>query len=284
MVGFLINEIIFRAMGASLDYVKNQFCWGKASVAVCAKQMVIHALFTAMGGGRSAAAGYGVGFLFGSALLFIVGLRYAPRPRWVFWMAYVLLQLSAFALIFYAANIPAARSQMPFPFVVAANFALIFYFLPTKNSSKILAGFFMLFVLLSQANAVLRLQYTDDLRFQNDLLLMNNVEQRIALAGAADLPLVIVGGAPLRLTNAAAEWELIGKPVTRYATGEGQYTTPNELHNFAKALGVTFKQPTSEQQKRALEESQTMPAFPADGSVKNMGDFVIVKLGEPGEK
>ena len=113
---------------------------------------------------------------------------------------------------------------------------------------------------------------------------MNNVEQRIALAGAADLPLVIVGGAPLRLTNAAAEWELIGKPVTRYATGEGQYTTPNELHNFAKALGVTFKQPTSEQQKRALEESQTMPAFPADGSVKNMGDFVIVKLGEPGEK
>ena len=271
-------------MGASLDYVKEQFCWGKAPVAACTKQMVIHALFTAMGGGRSAAAGYGIGFLFGSALLFITGLRYAPRPRWVFWMGYVLLQLSAFALIIYAANIPAARSQMPFPFVVAANFALVFCFLPTKNISRILAGFFMLFVFLSQANAVLRLQYTDDLRYQNDLLLMNNVEQRVALAGGTDLPLVIVGGAPLRLTNAAAEWELIGKPVTRYATGEGQYATPNELHNFAKALGVVFKLPSAEQQERGLAESKTMPIFPADGAVKNMGDFVIVKLGVPGEK
>jgi hypothetical protein len=45
------------------------------------------------------------------------------------------------------------------------------------------------------------------------------------------------------------------------------------------AYGFRYDIPTSEQIHAAYEASHDMPAYPLEGCVKNLGDVVVVKLG-----
>jgi hypothetical protein len=46
------------------------------------------------------------------------------------------------------------------------------------------------------------------------------------------------------------------------------------------ALGFNYDLPTPEQIEEAYEASRDMPSYPKTGCVKNLGDVVVVKMGE----
>jgi hypothetical protein len=68
-------------------------------------------------------------------------------------------------------------------------------------------------------------------------------------------------------------------PFERWSLGDMPYPT-NIASMYMATLGFNYDIPTPEQIQEAYEASRDMPAYPAKGCVKNLGDVIVVKMGE----
>lgn len=77
---------------------------------------------------------------------------------------------------------------------------------------------------------------------------------------------------PLRITRYV---------VTSYISwGVKAFDEPNtELHKFWNYLGYSFEQGTMEMYDEAVETIDEMPGWPADGSIVDRGDYIVIRLG-----
>ena len=218
-------------------------------------------------GALNFSAFYSRAFLFvGLAALFV-----AYRKKQGFWLV-LLLQALPFLMIFASGVDQVPRSQLVLPFVLAADFLLLFLWLEKQKLWLVAAGMLLFGY---QAGITMRLQYTDDLRFQNDVLLANRVEERLATLNLLEKPVIFVGEkARLNRVTTKERGEYIGESAAIY----------HRFHDFAQTQGIHFVRVEKEQEESLRQQviflAENMPDFPHKESVLETESFVLVKFSD----
>lgn len=136
----------------------------------------------------------------------------------------------------------------------------------------------------------LRLTYTDTVRFREDAAVTEALLEELQSACGGELPeqpVIFVGYRKPELGEICRRTEMYG-----WSFYEWDYNADNptgathRIAGFVKAYtGRTLDESATEEQRQAaVELAQTMPDFPADGSVWVTDDFVVVRLSEVAER
>lgn len=136
----------------------------------------------------------------------------------------------------------------------------------------------------------LRLTYTDTVRFREDAAVTEALLEELQSACGGKLPgqsVIFVGYRKPELGEICRRTEMYG-----WSFYEWDYSADNptgathRIAGFVKAYtGRTLDEgATEEQRQAAVELAQTMPDFPADGSVRVTDDFVVVRLSQVAER
>lgn len=260
---FLITALFFSK---NMDYLAHRTCWENLPFGICAAS-VGFSIERILTGALNFSAFYSRAFFF----IALAALIVAWRKKQGFWLV-LLLQTLPFLMILATGVDQVPRSQLALPFVIAADLLLLFLFLENQKTILVAASVLLFFY---QAGITMRLQYTDDLRFQNDVLLANRIEERLATLNLLEKPVVFIGEkARLNRVTVKERGEYIGESQAIYY----------RFHDFAQTQGIYFlkveKEREVELRQKAVELAQTMPDFPHKDSVLETEEFVIVKFSE----
>ena len=128
---------------------------------------------------------------------------------------------------------------------------------------------------LYQASGVVELYYSENVRQEQDMALLNRLLDRIEqleLGDQPDNPIVCVG---------RHKWN------SQYAIYAGQFSTSmfdlgqaDRLNRWLTTLGYTFGNATAEQRAEAEDMAKDMPVWPSDGSVAVRDGIIIINFGE----
>lgn len=270
VVGYILNEIITRIyLNGEIAYFKVQICWNKNQNALCFKNIFMHFYYVIF----SNLIVYGLGYFVGFCLLLIAFFKYASFHKLPILCVLFLLEMAPFILTFYSGEVDQAlRSQLTLPFVIAANCGLALYYLPQKSLAKMLAILAVVAIFLQQMHSVFRLQYAENLRFQNDILLAMRIEMELAQNNwEPSKPVVFVGSVAPRLNSVSAIGHYVGLPISQFG----------RMHDFMQSMGFPIVDGNHQQKEIAWKHSPKMKTFPQKGFVENLGDFYAIKLGEP---
>lgn len=262
-VHFLVAYLFFSK---DLDYLAHRTCWENLPFSVCAAS-VFFSIERILTGVLNFSLFYQKTFLFVAIAVLVVVYRQKQN-----FLLVLLLQVLPFLMIILSGVDQVPRAQLVLPFVIAADVLLLFLFLENQKMPLIAAS---VVLLLSQAAITMRLQYTDDLRFQNDVLLANRVEERLATLNLLEKPVIFIGEkARLNRVSTKERGEYIGESAAIY----------HRFHDFAQTQGIHFVRVEKEQeeslQQQAIFLAENMPDFPHKESVLETESFVLVKFSD----
>jgi hypothetical protein len=176
-------------------------------------------------------------------------------------------------------NKPPIRSLFAHPLV----FGFIFYFI-ISNGSKRIAYFFAVLAFIiavnsSQISSVLL--YSDGERFRQDVALAQQIDFEIKKLGTEHegKKVVLIGERKTRKNANYIRGEVIGFSVFEFDASSFLESSGRGIL-FLKALGMNYEHPDSADMEYARSIQKEMPYFPQRGSIKDCGDFLIVKLSE----
>ena len=225
-----------------------------------------------------------------SIILFLIILLYlAIRNRSVvtaiIGIVMIFLPLSTFFMtgngnLFY-------RVYMPFSYFAGITFALLFNF--TVNKKIISSIFIALIVLivLNQAKEMNRIFYTENLKYKEDLAFARFIMHDLRYNKLEHKPIVFAGKKEqIRLNyNYGIEAPEVTESIfnwDRYISPESEFFV-RRGYNFMHLHGlniIRFSQFSPDTVQKIINEIPKMQRFPNKGYIKDMGDFVIVKIGK----
>lgn len=124
-----------------------------------------------------------------------------------------------------------------------------------------------------------QLFFENSLRWDADKLLANRIIERVYAVEpefSTDITKLYIHGAPEETLFHIPTADTFGSSFFRHDSGN-KYRT----QAFFKVNGIaTFARPSKEEITQILGEVEQMPAWPRGGSVKRVGEIVVVKLGQ----
>ncbi len=195
-------------------------------------------------------------------------------------LAYCLLVLAPFYLIFLTGQSQQARTHFAGPFAFA--FLAFFVLLELGKKALYIGGAVLAFaVSVSQIVLIERIHYTEYVRYEQDLARAKDISRRINLITWSEhneRPLVFVG-------NCANEMNptCVPKHDDAYvgtSLFEVEQIAPNKLNAFMRQHGMYYGTASRDTIKRGYELSaeKGMPPYPAEGSIAIYEDIIIVRL------
>ncbi|MCM1570199.1 MAG: hypothetical protein NC081_12270, partial [Roseburia sp.] len=135
--------------------------------------------------------------------------------------------------------------------------------------------------LAGQMQTTLRLYYTEECRYEQDVARAREMIQSIDRAqGEYPLPVAFVGELSFQGNSATILGETMGhsffehdarmEPASYYSTGR--------ILGLMRVLGRDYRQLSSDRMEEAWEHSYYMPGWPAENSVQRFEDMIVVKL------
>lgn len=204
-----------------------------------------------------------------------------------------LFLLSPFFLTFLLGHMQEARSQLVYPVTAACFLSHLTVLLPDRpNSGKwraCLTGLFAgtgLFALCGNSITTAQLFQSAWEAYRNDVLTANRIYQDICLA--ADRPdmsqclVIFTGGRDAGLAGPAVMGSLSGQSFFG-AEAHTAVGVSGRVSSMFLILGMDVQVMSSEQvdlYQQAIEFMQNAPDWPARGSVRKMGDIIVVRLSE----
>lgn len=171
--------------------------------------------------------------------------------------------------------------------------ALLIYFIFREN--KILTKFTLFFVFVIvfyQSLEINKMFYTEYLKFENDRLFAYSLKQEVDKLGGK--PLLLVG--TRENPKLKYEYYIEAPEINISVFNWDRYQKRMELfvnrpYNFMKEQGFEVRQYTKEimldsKEKfenflsKVTDETQNMPIYPMEGSVKDCDDFILIKIGK----
>ena len=195
-------------------------------------------------------------------------------------LAYCLLVLAPFYLIFLTGQSQQARTHFAGPFAFA--FLAFFVLLELRRKVLYIAGAVLAFsVGLSQIVLLERIHYTEYVRYEQDLARATDISHRInRITGLEynELPLVFVGNCANSMNPTC-----VPKHDDAYvgtSLFEVEQIAPNKLNSFMAQHGMCYGGATRETIKRGYELSAELglPPYPAEGSIVVAENIIIVRL------
>lgn len=278
------------------DYLTGQKLWGKIPVKDCLKNITSHAVRILKGEGIFYTRWFTLSIcvVIMSGLVFLWQHRQSKEKIW-FLFALLLLQITPFLLTIYNANVPVIRSQFIYPFTFACNGILLLTVLPDvltsvswqQNWKKYVLTVVYIcgaFVLTRQYYDTSRVQYTTFFVWRSNERMAYRLEEKIieetSVNGVIEKPIALIGRYAHPSNNMLSEAEV--PQLTDFEFGSGdipRFFSDHWWPQYMNALGIPVSQASAEQFAAARIEAQTMTIFPSEGSIRDMGDYIIVKIG-----
>lgn len=203
----------------------------------------------------------------------------------------VAMQFSPFLLTVLFGGIITIRAQFTYSFVFAADMLYMIcrdWKIAVRSSARFNFGFVFIFLsfvaLFSQINITCRLIYTDNLRSQEDVRFATMLERDLKEISSEEKPLAIIGIMRPNLNKSCVYGELIGLSMFEYCYSiEPRYVSSTwTACSVMTTMGFPFTTAGEENiyNARIYARDNDMPNYPAEGSIQDMGDYIIVKLSD----
>lgn len=288
VVIFLINQVVTQVFFWQGDYLDGQIGWGNRPVTE------IFLVIAKMAGKSFICYGaeYSSAYPLAVLCIFIVFVRFCRKQeikraiKFIFFFALAGLMASPFLLTIYMGNTPVPRSQFVLQLVGAFGCMFTCGIWKIEENPKCqwmpkgVSAVSCVIIWLS-LSAILRLQYTDDVRFQEDVRMAYEVAEEIQhTEGANGLPVIFVGGKMSHLNDSARETDMYG-----YSTWGWDYSPQTPVNVtarviwFMQALGLDIEA-ALDYGEQAIKAAKDMECYPKSGYISVQEGFVAVKLSE----
>jgi hypothetical protein len=188
--------------------------------------------------------------------------------------------LSIFFLVILSGEVRGLRILYCLPFAVA----FMFYYVAHRQKT-VLRRVFYCFILVTafyQAQVSQNILEGHVRISEYDTIAAFDIDRRVSevTEGSEKLPITFVGNKHSFENQIFPAFDVTSRsPFERWTLDEMVYQT-DWASMFMRMFGFNYDIPTPEQIQEAYEASRDMPAYPAKGCVKNLGDVVVVKMGE----
>jgi hypothetical protein len=229
--------------------------------------------------GNAALLPFGVAFL---ALIFINARKKIPAGRKLLYiLAGIGVPVSILFLVILSGEVLGTRILYALPFAAA----FMFYYVSSIQKTVLRRVLYciILATVFYQAQ-ISQIMLESAVRVSDiDAKIAFDLDERIreVLGESGKLPVVYVGNIEHPLQKQRFTIEMAGRSVFEWWTKDdiSNQTLPHVIP-FMNIYGFYYDVPTPEQLEHAYEASRDMPSYPLEGCVKNLGDLVVVKLGE----
>lgn len=283
-IAVVVNQIITKIFFLSSDYLIGQMQWFSEPIEICINNIFRHIFKVITGKGIFYSWSYIVSFI----LVIIFGIKLITKKnrmnssvKYIYILALIGLELSPFLITIYGGKEPVYRSQFVLPFVISGNLILALILCEFKIITRSIIYFLMTIILVSQSQIVLRLQYTDNIRYQEDMAKAYNINEKIVyVTKGQNKPVAFVGKSSANLNSACVKGEVLGKSIFEwdYSAYPHYYKSSRRICNILRSMGIKISNVNENQMIEARKIANDMNEWPAEGSVHDAGTFVVVKL------
>ncbi len=179
------------------------------------------------------------------------------------------------------------RVYAPFGYFIGITFSILFSLLNNKKIITYMLTVFCILIVLNQAKEINKIFYTENIKFQDDLsfakLIINDLKKRnldkkpVILAGTRENIILQYNyyiEAP-EIMISIFNWDKYQENSSNFMIERG--------FKFMKQFGlniIPFREYTRNNMKKIEKEIPKMTIFPQNGSIKDMDNFVIIKIGK----
>lgn len=282
----LVNKLaLFYYHTETSDYVKDQIRWGKDGLRVIARNIIHHAQSMYLG----ERIYYSVAFTCLAAFVLIgLWIRFILKktPASVALIALPLF-ISPLLMNVLLGGISSIRTE----YVYAYAFGFFFmtaYEIATQSTLRapktvaVISWILLFSVGFVQGSVSNRIFYTEQVIYEQDVRLAAQLAERIGEVANTEHPSepVVYIGTHTATGNAdtykSNDLDLIGRSVMEisFSTMHGD----SVKNQFMGTQGYSFALPNAQQEKEAEKVAQSMPHWPAQGSVQKINGIIIVNF------
>ncbi len=283
IISFIVNHIISGFFIEEGGYVENMMLWGTQSTEVSIQTIRSH-IYNVGFGIHQSYINYGLSIII-LVLSYIFNLKVFKQIKtsWIYVLSIIVMQSTPFLLTVYTARYTSMWSEFVMPFVIAGNILLACNNILKTNLVKYINIGIVSFMLLNQLNIFKQLWYTDQLRFQADMILASQVNYDINhLVDASNKPLAFVGTRSNNLNASTLTEGIIGLSTWQRDAGvEPRYWhSTRRICNGMSVVSYNYQSVSVTQMIEARKLAYNMPIWPAEGSIVDNGEFITIKLSE----
>lgn len=271
-VGYYIVDKIVAALYGASKYVYGMIKWGTEPAIESIKNILRYVRYGLFGDGLF----YSKVFLVCVLVLgvyAIVNIFSKGKDKFLFLCATGVFIISPFLLSIYIGNGLIPRMQFNYQFVIATVLYLIIWMLKDKKAKGIIM-IVALCIAMNQSYTVVRLFTSEQLKYEDDVKLAQEISEKIESLGLGEYPeypVVLVGRHTSYIPDKVVG-EFIG--VSWFEFGGNS----SRAIGFMKALGYNYIEATQEQISEGYEIAESMEAWPSTNSVQFKNGLIIVKL------
>lgn len=296
LTAFLINTLITQLFFSSSNYLGEQIRWGKVSVWDISLDICRHIIKVLSGYGMYYSIFYGLLLICSFALLLAHLWRWGRNNRInciIVVFLYLALQATPFLMTILQGGEPVLRSQLVLPVMTCFQAMLCLWIVKGLEISmecfmkKMLIGILCLSLLagIKTTKITWRLYYTDQMRYEQDVALGQDLIRRIDQVCQSEeslLPVVVVGTRPFQGNNSCLQGQVMGHSFFDWdaTVAPIPYWSTGRVLGFLHTLGSDYTRPSADRMEEALLGSKSMPEWPAEDCVQIYNGMVIVKLSD----
>lgn len=273
IIGYeLIIKLSTEATGA---YLNNQVCWGTDGQD-CIKNIQDHALDIYKGNYI-----YYSKWLIWFFLVIILISTYSIYKRkenvWVSILLFCLL-LTPILMAVVMGVAPVLRSQFCYPFVLGFMLNYVLCCVTFKPIRRILL-ILVTYISFNQAYVTSLLFYSDHMRYEEDLAITHQLGFEIdsIIQDQGEKRVVFIGSRTALNTSVSLKGETLGRSYYEWDASQPTGSSIRIL-GFMRNNGFHFKEPTSDDYQKGLEEAQNMSVWPGKQSIKVVDELIIVRM------
>jgi hypothetical protein len=280
---FLANKIVMKAKGLDVNpYVSDQSRWGKDSLGKITQSITDHYI-QIYAGNRIY---YSVVFTLLSLMvtIFFVILVLRRRLGLFYWVVFELVCASPMLMSVILGSVPSVRTEISYPLAFAFVVFLAASELSALHSSlwRALSWILVALIGLNQGLITNRIFYTESVVYNQDVLLSRSIADRIGEVSGTEIPSVpvVFEGSHSAACNKSCfnsgQLDLVGSSIFSI-TFSTQHGTAVK-NQFMGTQGFQYAVPSKRQIKEADTKSQSLPHWPAQGSVVKEKDYIVVNF------
>lgn len=292
-IGYLSYNVIDRLFFPQSEYLESSVFWGQLPFKECLDFIWLHIQQVIYGSGTFFNKCYilWIGIF---AFIFVLELKHITWYKVIKWCAIAILFLTPFALTIYLGHMPVERSQTSLGFVQAVVSMMAYQYFKSQKIQIVQKGMSIIvlasavLMLNKQMYTTLKLYYTDDVRYNEDV---NTIQQILNdvndIKGIDAKPLVFIGTKDSKLNASCYQAgsqgiEYFGESCTKlfYDVEPYYFNSTYSILDLCNVIGMPYPMPSETQVIKARKDAELMPCWPSEGSVKDSGETIIIKLSD----
>lgn len=199
------------------------------------------------------------------------------NKNWLFYLSALFLLVTPFLLTLLMGSGGVYRMKFNLSFVPAFLVYYLIHHMKEGKGKKVFIAFITMEIILQAITCVL-LFYSDNLRYEEDKELANQISARMEEQNLdTTKPVVFIG-------KHTAKQSILRGEMLGYSFFEWDMETAARnnirIHGFLKTQGIEYQEPTVNQIAEADKETSDLENWPSENAIKETEKFILVKLEE----